>query len=214
MCYLAHSVLGEPVVIKRFKPAIFKKNREKNAFEAVVLSQLTHESIPELLGVINEKGFYGFVLEYKEGLTVKDLLFKRMQKFTQQEFYQIGVQLINIIKYIHGMGIVHRDIRISNVIINVGKVSLIDFGLSRWADDKNYLFNCDFSYLGDFLLYLLYSSYERKSKAKNLPWHKELPLTSEQTMFLKKLLRLEKPYENIEEIEKDFVHWNQTDSLI
>jgi serine/threonine protein kinase len=204
-CFLARSDIGENVVIKKFKPSIFKKCSERNVFEAVILSKLEDKRIPEFLGVINQKGFYGFVLDFKHGCTVKDLLFKYKHNFTREEFFNIGIQLIRIIKYIHGNGVVHRDIRIPNVLIDKGEVYLIDFGLSRWADNNKYPYDLDFSYLGDFLLYLLYSSFKVKGKHKKLPWYKELPLSREQKLFLKKLFGLELPYENIDNIERDFI---------
>lgn len=205
LCFLAKSDMEETVVIKKFKPSIFKKYSERNVYEAVILSKLKDKRIPEFLGVINQKGFYGFILELKHGCTVKDLLFKYKHKFTSEEFFNIGIQLIKIIKYIHVNCVVHRDIRIPNVLIDNGDVYLIDFGLARWADNSEYSYDLDFSYLGDFLLYLLYSSFETKQKHKKLPWHKELPLTREQQLFLKKLLGLELAYENIDDIERDFI---------
>lgn len=204
MCFLAHSIDGIPVIIKRFKPNIFKKNKTKNPYEAVILSQFDNQAIPELLGVINAKGFYGFILEYKPGSTIKELLFKYKHKFTRVEFFNIGLQLIKIIKYIHGRGVVHRDIRIPNVLLNKEDVYLIDFGLARYVENNKYPYSLDFSYLGDFLLYLIYSSFESKETHKKLPWYKELTLTITQEVFLKKLLGLEIPYENIIDIEKDF----------
>lgn len=205
ICFLAYSIDAVPVVLKRFKPAMFKKNKDKNAYEAVLLSQLSHHAIPALLGVIHQKGFYGFVLEYKQGSTIKELLFKDSRIFSEDDFFSIGIQLIGILKYIHGRNAVHRDIRISNVLLHNNEIFLIDFGLARWADTNKYTYDVDYSYLGDFLLYLLYSGYTAKSKAANLPWYKELPLTASQTVFLKKLLRIESPYTHIKEIEADFI---------
>ncbi len=204
MCFLAHSISGMPVIIKRFKPGIFKKNKEKNEHEAVILSQLRHNSIPELLGVINEKGIFAFVLEYKPGMTVKDFLFKQKHKFDAQEFFDIGTQLIEIVKYLHKNGVVHRDIRIPNVLIDNGKVYLVDFGLARWANNGRYRFDVDFSYLGDFFLYLLYSTFEKKERKKKVPWYEELLLSDEQKLLLKRLLGLEPFYVSIYEVEKDF----------
>lgn len=205
LCFLARSNLGEKVAIKKFKSSLFKKNSEKNAYEAVILSKLNDKRIPEFLGVINEKGFYGFVLEFKNGITVKNMLFKYKHIFSHEEFFNIGFKLIRIIKYLHENGVVHRDIRIPNVLIHNDEVYLIDFGLARWADNNQYPHNLDFSYLGDFLLYLLYSSFETKEKSEKLPWYKELSLTREQNSFLKKLLGLEQAYGNINEIETDFI---------
>ena len=142
-------------------------------------------------------------MEFKHGCTVKDLLFKYKHKFTSEKFFNIGVQLIKIIKYIHGNGVVHRDIRVPNVLIDNEEVYLIDYGLARWADNNKYPYDLDFSYLGDFLLYLLYSSFQTKEKHKKLTWYKEL--TCEQKLFLKKLLGIELTYENVEDIEMDFI---------
>jgi serine/threonine-protein kinase len=205
ICFLAHSDDGNQVVIKKFKKGLFVLNGRKNEYEAVILSQLQDSRVPELLGVINEQGFYGFVLEYKPGKTIKEMLFKDHHEFSDQEIYAIGAQLIEIIKYLHHHGVVHRDIRLPNVLFRNGKLFLVDFGLARWADDHRYLYSFDFSYLGDFLLYLIYSAFdETLTRSKKTPWYDELNLDAEKTHFLKKLLRLEIPYETVDQIEIDF----------
>jgi serine/threonine protein kinase len=204
-CFLARSDTDCKVIIKKFKPGILRKNSKKNMFEAVILSKLRDERIPGLLGVIKKRFFYGFVLDWKPGVTVKDMLFKQNHEFTNRELYNIGIKLIAIIKYLHANGIVHRDIRIPNVLVANDNIYLIDFGLARFADNNQYKYDLDYSYLGDFFLYLLYSSFQRNGSIKNLPWHKELSLKENQKMFLKRLMGLEAIYESIHEIEKDFV---------
>ncbi|MGE5628444.1 MAG: protein kinase family protein [Solirubrobacterales bacterium] len=205
LCFTANSLEGEKVIIKKFKPGIFKKNCDKNPFEAVILSKLQDLRIPNFLGVINEKGFYGFVLDFKKGNTVKDMLFKHHYKFNSDEIYNIGIKLISIISCLHKNGVVHRDIRISNVILDNDDVYLIDFGLARFADDTMYPFNLDYSYLGDFLLYLLYSNFESDNNGRKLPWYDELGVSNEQNVLLKRLLGIEVPYDSMDEIESDFI---------
>ena len=197
VCYLAKDNHQE-VVIKRFK-----KNKLKNIYEAQILAQLEHPGIPKFISLIREKGFYGFVLEKKAGETIQTILFKDKYRFTNFEFYQTGHQLIGILKYLHENGIVHRDLRIPNVIINQNQIALIDFGLARWEDEQHYSRQVDFFNLGDLLLYLLYSNYQGSISAKH-PWHEELELTASQKLFLKKLLQLSKPYQSIDEIAHDF----------
>lgn len=207
ICFLASSNTGQTVILKKFKPYMFKKNSEKNAYEAVILSQLDDKRIPDLLGVINVKNFYGFVLEFKPGTTVKEMLFKQHYQFSNEEIFNIGIKLISIIKYLHQNGVVHRDIRTPNVLIDQEDVYLVDFGLARWSDPNHYPYDLDFSYLGDFLLYLLYSSFETTQKHKKLPWFEELDLTPDQKLFLKKLLRLEETYTTIDAVEADFIRF-------
>jgi len=205
ICFLALSETGQTVVIKKFKSSMFKKNAAKNEHEAVILSQLSDGRIPDLLGVINDKNFYGFVLELKPGFTVKEMLFKQFYVFSAEEIFNIGLKLIEIIKYLHANGVVHRDIRTPNVLIDQNEVYLVDFGLARWSNSDQYPYDLDFSYLGDFLLYLLYSSFETTKNNKNLPWFEELDLTLEQKSFLKKLLGLKRTYATIEAIEIEFI---------
>lgn len=206
LCFLAKTDTGSKVIIKKFKKSLFIKDSNKNIYEAVILSKLRDERMPEFLGVINQGSFYGFVLEFKPGVTVKDMIFKNHHEFSNEEFYNIGIKLINIIKYLHKNSIVHRDIRIPNVLIDGYNVFLIDFGLARFADNNQYRYDLDYSYLGDFFLYLLYSSFQRDGGKKNVPWHKELPLQEKQKMFLKRLMGLETVYESISDIEKDFMY--------
>ena len=205
VCYLAASEDGKPVVVKRLKSNLFKKNNPINVNEAVILSQIDHPAVPEILGVINEKRFYGFVLQQMPGVPLEKLLFKQKHVFMPGEIRGIGIQLIDILKYLHGHGIVHRDISISNVLIHDRNVSLVDFGLAQWMiGRKDQLVNDDFAQLGDLLLYLHYSSFV-KQRGKRKPWFEELSLTKEQIHFYKRLLGLEDPYSAVDEVEKDFL---------
>ncbi|WP_446787619.1 protein kinase domain-containing protein [Macellibacteroides fermentans] len=202
-CFLACSDSGDQVVIKRLKSGHIKKNREKIIIEAVALSQIEHKSIPQLLGIINEKDFYAFILERKPGVTVDSLLFKEKHLFTDEEIREIFSQLIETVEYLHKKGIIHGDIRPSNVLLNNGKIYLVDFGLSRWADSAKETYNIDFLNLGDFLLYLLYSSHKSRKRTR-LAWYDELTLLPEQQLFIKKLMLIEAAYTNITEVKTEF----------
>jgi serine/threonine-protein kinase len=204
LCFHAINDNGEKVIIKRFKPGIFAQNAKNNAHEAVILSKLSDKRIPELLGVINEKSFYAFVLELKPGTTLKDMIFKYNYKFSDEEIFNIGIKIINIVKYLHENGVVHRDIRIPNILLDQGDVYLIDFGLARFADNSLYKYDLDYSYLGDLLLYLIYSSFQKKDKKKQ-PWYEELLLKDNQKLFLMRLMGLDAVYESINDIETDFI---------
>jgi serine/threonine-protein kinase len=132
------------------------------------------------------------------------MLFKGKHKFASKEIYHIGSKLIAIVQYLHEHGVVHRDVRTPNVLLDQDEVYLIDFGLARWAEPGKYPYDLDFSFLGDVLLYLLYSTYEAPAKRKKAPWYKELMLTDIQKLFLKRLLGLKPAYRDIHEIQVDF----------
>lgn len=205
VCYLASTVDNNQVIVKKFKPSVFNKNKHKNAYEAIMLSQIKDSRIPEFLGVINEKGFYAFVLEYKAGKTLNRLIFDEGYQFSMEQCYQIMKKLISIIHYLHQNSIVHRDIRIHNVIIDFDDVYLIDFGLARWEENPDYSKTQDFAYLADLLLYLLYSCPLPNEQQKTKVWYRELPLSESQIKFIKKLFGMEVPYFKIEDVERDFI---------
>lgn len=207
-CFAARSAGGRLVVLKRLHNPMKKKNTGKNHFEPVILSMLRHPAVPELLGIVNEGRSYFFVLEYMPGISIKQLLFSRRHPFTYEEIHQIMVQLLDLIAYLHHKDIVHRDIRISNVLWDPDqqRLSLVDFGLARFAHQEHALFQSDFSYLGDFFLYLLYALYPvSKGSGGKQPWYRQLPLSAGQMEFLKRLLGLSPPYSQICSIRQDFL---------
>lgn len=194
---------GQALIVKKYKSGMLRRNQAKNFYEAQILSQLQHPGIPRLIGIIDEPGFNGLALEAKSGVTLEAMLFKQKHRFSGADIFRIGMQLIAILTYLHEHGVVHRDLRIPNVLLEGDRVSVVDFGLARWEDRQRYTRESDFAYLGDLLLYLLYSNFQGQNR-KNLPWYEELPLTPAQRTFLKRLLQLDEPYQSIEQVAQDF----------
>lgn len=189
--------------LKLLKKEKYQKNPHKAKYEEDILKALNHEAIPRFIRKIDDGSLIGFVLEYKQGITLETMIFSQRHVFTRNEIYNIGKQLIDILKYLHGEGVVHRDIRLPNVLFNDDRIYLVDFGLARWMDNKYFKPEIDFSYLGNLLLYLYYTSFTDKPK-KSRPWYEELRLSSKELVFLKKLMGNEKRYKNIYEVEMDF----------
>ncbi len=203
ICYLA-SNNNKNYILKQLKKEMLKKIGKKVYFEGEILSSINHNYIPQFIEKIEKDKFSGYVLEFKEGKTFEEIIFKDNYIFKRKEIYKICFQLISILKYLHSMGIVHRDIRVPNTLYNNGKVYLLDFGLARWINDERYTIDEDFSYLGDFLLHLYYTSFEIANK-KSKPWYDELNLYKEELMFLKRLMGIEKKYKSLDELQLDFL---------
>ncbi|MCG9967316.1 protein kinase [Pelotomaculum terephthalicicum JT] len=202
ICYLVcdHE---KQYILKQLKKGMLKKSRAKAGYEEKILKTLKHECIPGFIKKIEQEKCYGYVLEYKEGNTFEELIFAENYVFGREEICRIGEQVISILKYLHGSNIVHRDIRVPNTLYDGNKVSLIDFGLARWIDEKRYTVDVDFSYLGDFLLHLYYTSFEPKDNKKKA-WYEELDLQQKEILFLKKLMGIEDRYKSIQDVERDF----------
>ncbi|OPY58994.1 MAG: Serine/threonine-protein kinase PrkC [Pelotomaculum sp. PtaU1.Bin035] len=203
ICYLVCDNKKQ-YILKQLKKGMLKNNWTKADYEEKILTNVRHESIPGFIKKIENKKFFGYVLEYKEGKTFEELIFTENYIWGRKEIYRIGIQIINILKYLHGKNIVHRDIRIPNTLYDGNRVNLIDFGLARWIDNKRYTVDVDFSYLGDFLLHLYYTSFEIKDNKKKA-WYEELDLYRNELLFLKRLMGIEERYKSIYDVERDFL---------
>ena len=204
VCYLARDKEGNPVVLKRFRRWMWKKNRDSNHYEAVILSGLDDPRIPALLGVINSRQGYYFVMEYKEGIPIEALLFKDGKVFSDKEIYEIGCQLLDILVYLHDHSVVHGDISPANVLDDKGRICLIDFGLARYENGCSEKFDLDYARFADLLLYLIYSSYQGKGKKA---WYEDeaLVLTEKKRHFLKRMLGLERQgFKDTREVREAF----------
>jgi serine/threonine protein kinase len=68
--------------------------------------------------------FYGYVLEFKEGRTFEDIIYIDKHVFSRGDIYRVGSQIAEIVKYLHSMGVVHRDIRVPNTLYDGNKVNI------------------------------------------------------------------------------------------
>ena len=145
ICYLAEDDQDRPVVLKYFRPSTRKKHGDFIQWEAVILSGLSHPSIPQFLGVVNNHRGYFFVLEYMKGDSLKTLLFQKRKEFSAEEIFQIGEQLLEILLYIHSRSVIHEDISISNVLYDGLQVSLIDLGLASNKGQEEFVKDLEYA---------------------------------------------------------------------
>ncbi|OZG58463.1 serine/threonine protein kinase [Bifidobacterium tissieri] len=204
---------GRRVVLKRFRRRMHKRNAGNNHYEAVILSGLSHPSVPELLGVINDRSGYYFVLSCQPGITLKTWLFDRHKSFSRAEIHRIGTQMFDVLTYIHSRSVIHGDISLSNIMDDGERVSLIDFGLARYMSDMSDSsgigmgIDIDHARFADVLLYLMYScdGLERQSgRARGTAWYDELDLTAPQMQCLKRLIGIGRPYGSTPEAAEAF----------
>jgi serine/threonine-protein kinase len=96
---------------------------------AEVVSKLSHPHILKLLGY--SRRVLMLVYEYADGGTIEDQL-KRGWKPSAKEAALIGAQLADALRYIHSRGLVHQDVKPSNIFVVDRIVKLGDFsGLAK-----------------------------------------------------------------------------------
>jgi len=119
---LLQRFLDDPNFVERFR-------REAKA--AAGLNQANLVSIYDW-GEVD--GTYFIVMEYVEGETLKDLV-RRQGRLGGSEAVRISLQLLAALEFAHRSGIVHRDVKPQNVMLDRhGNVKVMDFGIARAAD--------------------------------------------------------------------------------
>ncbi|OPX03253.1 serine/threonine-protein kinase [Geobacillus proteiniphilus] len=208
---------GRLVVIKQARRTKGEDGRRLLRREADMLARLRHPQIPMLYDRFVERGQPHLVMEYIDGETVEDRIFKLEAKYTEQEAFRLLKEVLEVVRHVHAFGIVHRDLRIPNIIWRDGTVAIIDFGLAcrigepvDFRDDdllekrlrREPHPRSDFYALGHFTLFLLYSAYEPTSDEEK-SWEEELDLSMNARRILRKMLQLDPPYDNVDELLGD-----------
>jgi serine/threonine protein kinase, bacterial len=129
---------NEPCVLKELAPSAenqdtLEKAKELFAREAEVLYKLQHPQIPRFREWFVEPTRQSMFLvqDYVEGPTYQEILRDRQpQNFSESEVVTLFNQLLPVLSYIHGRGVVHRDLSPDNLICrNSDRLPvLIDFG--------------------------------------------------------------------------------------
>ena len=130
-----HPALDRYVAIKVLHPA-FKEDPhflERFTREARVVARLEHPNIVPIYDFAEHEGQPYLVMKYIEGETLKARLQRNplMKNEAIKTIRAVGAAL----NYAHGRGILHRDVKPSNIMIaKDGDVYLTDFGLARMAE--------------------------------------------------------------------------------
>jgi serine/threonine protein kinase len=99
--------------------------------ELSMLSKYRHPKIVLLIGAVTVPPTLCIVMEYIKDGTLYDLLYKKKINLSDKQKESIVQQLLSVLLYLHNHGIVHRDIKSHNVLIDNFNIKICDFGLAR-----------------------------------------------------------------------------------
>ncbi len=134
-----HPTLGKMVAIKVLSPYLSKDTAFIERFhnEAQILSSFRHQNIVYVIDFAKEGNQYYLVMDLIDGYTVKQLL-QRTGALPSKIACNILKNVCTALSYTHRKGIVHRDIKSSNIMVDGnGKIMVTDFGLSKELNVDN-----------------------------------------------------------------------------
>jgi tetratricopeptide (TPR) repeat protein len=99
--------------------------------EAETLRHLQHPNIVELIDTQPYLGSYFIVTRYLEGPTLRDEIRRQPGAISLDGASQIIAEVGDALSHAHAQGIIHRDVKPSNILLIDGQAVLIDFGLAR-----------------------------------------------------------------------------------
>ncbi|WP_269217212.1 serine/threonine-protein kinase [Nocardioides sp. cx-173] len=132
-------VLGRPVALKRIgmmpggsSPDLLRAERE-----ARLAARLNHPHVVAVFDLVDEGDAQWLVMEYVEGRTLAELV-RAEGPLPVDRAAQIVVQAAEALAAAHTAGIVHRDVKPSNILVTPeGQVKLSDFGIARAEADAS-----------------------------------------------------------------------------
>ena len=124
---------GEIFACKYFKNCMNNKNYEK---EIEILKELNHPNIIKYLGneIINNNIF--LFMEHASNGNLKRII-DNFGPFNESLIKIYLKQIIEGLKYLHDKGIIHRDLKCLNLLLNNNKILIADFGTSKKNNNEN-----------------------------------------------------------------------------
>ncbi|QEF96995.1 Serine/threonine-protein kinase PrkC [Stieleria maiorica] len=130
--------LNRFVAIKLLRPTLAASpiSRKRFAREARAAASIVHENVIEIHGVSEVDGLPYLVMPYVRGESLARRI-ERSWPMSTEAMLHIACQVADGLAAAHDKGLIHRDVKPSNILLGDGieRLKLTDFGLARAVDD-------------------------------------------------------------------------------
>ena len=135
--FLARQIsLDRRVVLKRLTNSSNDEDYEDIKREGRLLASLAHPNAISVFGLVTDGGENYLVEEYfAEGRTLRDVIVgvqSGSETLSRERFSHIAIQLISVLEEAHSAGLIHRDVKPENILIDKNdRLKLCDFGIAK-----------------------------------------------------------------------------------
>jgi len=129
-------LLGRDVAVKLFPAGVGEADESRRQREVQTLAGMNHPGLVTIYDVGAEGSRPYFVMQLIEGESLADRI--RSGPLRPGDVVALGAALADALTYVHRHGVVHRDIKPGNVLLDMeGRPHLSDFGIAVLADATN-----------------------------------------------------------------------------
>ncbi|MGN0974787.1 MAG: Stk1 family PASTA domain-containing Ser/Thr kinase, partial [Gemmiger sp.] len=131
---------GTTVAVKVLKEEFLDNEELVRRFknESKAISILDHPNIVKVYDVSVTDRLQYIVMEYIDGITLKEYLKQRGGPLTWKEVVYFATQVLSALSHAHSKGIVHRDVKPQNIMLLAdGSIKMMDFGIARFSRAQN-----------------------------------------------------------------------------
>lgn len=127
---------GNQIAVKVLKEEFLDNEELVRRFknESKAISILNHPNIVKVYDVSVTDQLQYIVMEYIDGITLKEYLKQRNSALTWKEVVHFATQVLSALDHAHSKGIVHRDVKPQNIMLQAdGSIKMMDFGIARFS---------------------------------------------------------------------------------